>query len=255
MADDLPAGHIREFTEKSLANLEAIAIDLQQLHVWSDAWADDEGWQRATDDLKRRKLDQRVRHQREPLAACECGAKRSVPDWLTQCRSSTTSSTRAPEDELFPPCRTFDIAVIARVPFDEGSLTGTLTTRQPLARRRLPEHLFHAGQSRRDHRADRATHELVPAGMDLPALALRFILSEPTVSTVIPGMRKAPTSIATSRRATGRCFRPGPRSRSAHTAGIARTPFPDRLASVGRIKGLGWKGLRPEGKGREFRVL
>ena len=30
----------------------------------------------------------------------------------------------------------------------------------------------------------------VPAGMDLPEVALRFILSEPTVSTVIPGMRK-----------------------------------------------------------------
>jgi aryl-alcohol dehydrogenase-like predicted oxidoreductase len=44
---------------------------------------------------------------------------------------------KAPEDELFPLCRELDVAVIARVPFDEGTLTGTLTldTRWPLAGR------------------------------------------------------------------------------------------------------------------------
>ena len=32
-----------------------------------------------------------------------------------------------PEDELFPACKEMDVAVIVRVPFDEGTLTGTLT--------------------------------------------------------------------------------------------------------------------------------
>ena len=54
--DVFPADHIREYTEKSLANLGVPTIDLQQFHVWSDAWADDDGWQRAVDDLKREKL-------------------------------------------------------------------------------------------------------------------------------------------------------------------------------------------------------
>ena len=95
-----------------------------------------------------------------------------------------------PEDELFPVCRDRDIAVIARVPFDEGSLTGTLTrdTQWPEGDWRnlyfTPENLAQTLE-----RIDKLK-ALVPAGMDLPEMALRFILSEPTVSTVIPGMRK-----------------------------------------------------------------
>jgi aryl-alcohol dehydrogenase-like predicted oxidoreductase len=95
-----------------------------------------------------------------------------------------------PEDELFPVCRELDVAVIARVPFDEGSLTGTLT----------PESKWPEGDWRNiyftpQHLAEtlarvNALKEIVPAGMDLPELALKFILAEPTVSTIIPGMRK-----------------------------------------------------------------
>ena len=95
-----------------------------------------------------------------------------------------------PEDELFPACRELDVAVIARVPFDEGSLTGYARRTAAVARRRLAEHLFHAGESRRNaHRVERLK-AVVPEGMDLPELALRFILANPDVSTVIPGMRK-----------------------------------------------------------------
>ncbi len=50
-----PPDH-REYTEKSLQNLGVQTIDLQQFHVWSDAWAADPGWQRTVDDLKREKL-------------------------------------------------------------------------------------------------------------------------------------------------------------------------------------------------------
>src|SRR4030081_1650776 len=54
--DTYPPDHIREYTEKSLVNLGVEAIDLQQFHVWSDAWAGDTAWQRAVDALKREKL-------------------------------------------------------------------------------------------------------------------------------------------------------------------------------------------------------
>ena len=97
---------------------------------------------------------------------------------------------QAPEDELFPLCRELDVAVIARVPFDEGTLTGTLTkdTRWPEGDWRntyfVPENL-----SASVDRAE-ALRPLVPPGMTMPELALRWILAEPTVSTIIPGMRK-----------------------------------------------------------------
>jgi len=95
-----------------------------------------------------------------------------------------------PEDELFPVCRELNIAVIARVPFDEGSLTGTLTRDST-----WPQGDFRNVYFTRDalsatlERVDRL-EPLVPEGMDLPELALRFILEHPAVSTTIPGMRK-----------------------------------------------------------------
>jgi aryl-alcohol dehydrogenase-like predicted oxidoreductase len=187
--DTYPADHIREYTEKSLENLGVPAIDLQQFHVWSDAWADDAGWQRAIDDLKHEKLVRAVGisvNRREPtnvLRALDTGLIDSV-------QVVYNVFDQAPEDELFPYCQTHDIAVIARVPFDEGSLTGTLT-----AASKWPEGDFRnlyfnpANLDDTLARVDRLA-PLVPEGMDLPELALRFILHHPAVSTTIPGMRR-----------------------------------------------------------------
>ena len=95
-----------------------------------------------------------------------------------------------PEDELFPACRANNVAVIARVPFDEGTLTGTLTlgSTWPKGDWRntyfVPENL----SSSVEH-AD-ALKYLVPPGSSMAEMALRFILNHPDVSTIIPGMRK-----------------------------------------------------------------
>jgi aryl-alcohol dehydrogenase-like predicted oxidoreductase len=188
-SETFPADHIKEYTEKSLENLGVDAIDLQQLHVWSDAWAPDEGWRRAADDLKRQKLIRGFGisvNRWQPanvLAALATGLVDSV-------QVVYNIFDQNPEDELFPACRDLDVAVIVRVPFDEGSLTGTLTrdSTWPEGDWRnvyfTPEHLADTLA-----RVDRLK-PLVPAGMDLPEMALRFILANPTVSSVIPGMRK-----------------------------------------------------------------
>ena len=187
--DTYPPDHIREYTEKSLKNLGTAAIDLQQFHVWSDAWADDDGWQRGVDDLKRERLVRSVGisvNRWEPvnvLRALATGLVDSV-------QVVYNIFDQAPEDELFPYCQAHNIAVIARVPFDEGSLTGTLTSDSA-----WPDGDWRNIYFNREHlaatlaRVDRLT-PLVPDGMDLPELALRFILEHPAVSTTIPGMRR-----------------------------------------------------------------
>jgi aryl-alcohol dehydrogenase-like predicted oxidoreductase len=187
--DCFPPDHIREYTEKSLENLGVAAIDLQQFHVWEDAWARDERWQRAVEDLKRQGL----------VRAFGVSVNRWEPaNVLETLKTGLIDSVQviynifdqAPEDELFPFCRERDIAVIARVPFDEGTLTGTLTreTRWPEGDWRntyfVPENLA-ASVDRAE-----ALRPLVPAGMTMPELALRWILEEPAISTIIPGMRK-----------------------------------------------------------------
>ncbi|MFN7917165.1 MAG: aldo/keto reductase [Vicinamibacterales bacterium] len=187
--DAYPADHIREYTEISLKNLDADTIDLQQFHVWSDTWTDDDGWKTAVRALKEEGLVRAFGisvNRWQPtnvMRALETGLIDSV-------QVVYNIFDQAARDVLFPYCQTHNIAIIARVPFDEGSLTGTLTrdSRWPEGDWRntyfTPERLTEALE--RVERLD----VLVPEGMDLPELALRFILEHPAVSTTIPGMRR-----------------------------------------------------------------
>jgi aryl-alcohol dehydrogenase-like predicted oxidoreductase len=184
-----PYDHVVATTRKSRENLGVERIDLQQLHVWSDAWVEDEGWRRAAEDLKR-----------EGLVA---GFGISVNRWeptnvLLALDTGLVDAVQVvynvfdqdPEDRLFPACRERDAAVIARVPFDEGSLTGTLR-----ADARWPEgdwrNLYFTPERLAESlaRVERL-RPLVPEGGSLPELALRFILHHEAVSTTIPGMRR-----------------------------------------------------------------
>jgi aryl-alcohol dehydrogenase-like predicted oxidoreductase len=185
-----PPAYIREYAEKSLANLGLSSMDLLQFHVWSDAWADDDGWQRAMDDLKREGL----------IGAVGVSVNRWEP-WnvLRTLRTGMIDAVQviynvfeqAPEDDLFPLCRELDVAVIARVPLEEGALTGTLTLDATWpdgdwrATYFVPENLK-ATVARVE-----ALRPLVPAGMTMPEMAIRYVLSNPDVATVIPGMRAA----------------------------------------------------------------
>jgi aryl-alcohol dehydrogenase-like predicted oxidoreductase len=188
-ADTYPADHIREFTAASLENLGLERIDLMQLHVWDDSWAADEGWQRAVEALKRDGL----------IGAFGISVNRWQPENVLKALDTGLIDAvqvvynvfdQAPEDVLFPACRARGVAVIARVPFDEGTLTGTLTrdSRWPEGDWRnlyfSPENLA-ASVARAE-----ALAPLVPGGSTLSELALRFILSCPDVTTMIPGMRK-----------------------------------------------------------------
>jgi aryl-alcohol dehydrogenase-like predicted oxidoreductase len=187
--DVFPVDHIREYTERSLENIGVSTLDLQQFHVWSDTWANDDRWQKAVAALKNEGLVRAIGisvNRWQPanvLRALDTGLIDAV-------QVVYNVFDQNPEDELFPACRDKSIAVIARVPFDEGSLTGTLSreSRWPegdfrnvyFAPDKLPEIMEHVDRLR----------PVVPAGMTMPELALRHILASPDVSTVIPGMRK-----------------------------------------------------------------
>lgn len=187
--DVFPADYIVEYTEKSLKNLGVDTIDLQQFHVWEDAWANRDEWKRAIEDLT----------QQGKVQAWGVSVNRWEPtNCLDTLRTGLIDAVQViynifdqnPEDELFPLCRALNVGVIARVPFDEGTLTGTMTkeTTFPADDWRstyfVPENL----NSSVDH-AD-ALKPLVPEGMTMAEMALRFILANPDVSTTIPGMRR-----------------------------------------------------------------
>jgi aryl-alcohol dehydrogenase-like predicted oxidoreductase len=187
--DVFPTHHIQTATETTLQNLGLPALDLMQFHVWEDAWAEDDGWQEAVRALKRHGL----------VKAIGISVNRWEPtNVIRTLRSGLIDAVQViynifdqnPEDELFPACRELGVAVIARVPFDEGSLTGALTkdSKWPEGDWRntyfVPANLIPTVE-----RADRLK-PLVPSGMTMADMALRFVLSNPDVVTVIPGMRK-----------------------------------------------------------------
>jgi aryl-alcohol dehydrogenase-like predicted oxidoreductase len=184
-----PPDYIREYAESSLENLGLGSVDLLQFHVWEDAWARDDRWQRVMDDLKRQKLIGGIGisvNRWEP----ENGIETLRTGFVDAVQVIYNIFDQAPEDELFPRCRELGVAVIARVPFDEGSLTGTLTRGSKFPRNDFRHVYF--GPENLGPTMDRidALAPLVPPGSSLPELAMRFILANSDVATVIPGMRR-----------------------------------------------------------------
>lgn len=195
-----PASHIIEYTETSLKNLGVDCIDFQQFHVWEDGWAGHDDWKKAIEKLKN---EGKVKH-------FGVSVNRWEPDnVLDTLRTGYIDGVQViynifdqnPEDNLFPLCRKLDIGIIARVPFDEGTLTGTLTKETTFppgdwrATYFVPENLIPSVEH-----AD-ALKPLIPKGMTMPEMALRFILCNSDVHTIIPGMRTVAhteSNIATS---------------------------------------------------------
>ncbi len=189
LEDCYPPEHIEEFLHKSLKNAGLEKFDLLQIHTWNDDWTNENGWSDMLDKLKREGL----------ISACGISINRWEPwNGVKAVRSGKIDSVQViynifdqnPKDELFPACAEMDVAVIARVPFDEGTLTGTLTkeTTFPEGDWRkgyfTPENLIPSVE-----RADELK-KIVPENSTLAEIALRFILSNDNVSTIIPGMRK-----------------------------------------------------------------
>ena len=189
LEDCFPGDHIEQYVQKSLKNAGLNSFDLMQFHTWEDSWLEDDRWFAKMSDLKAQGLFHAIGisiNRWEPWN----GVKAVSSGLIDAVQVIYNIFDQNPKDELFPACRRHNVGVIARVPFDEGTLTGTLTkeSRWPAGDWRntyfVPENLIASVE-----RADKLK-PLVPDGMTMAEMALRFILGEPTVSTIIPGMRK-----------------------------------------------------------------
>ncbi|WP_397570882.1 aldo/keto reductase [Schlesneria sp. T3-172] len=186
--DCFPPEHIEEYVSSSLKNSGLASFDLMQFHTWEDSWLRDDRWYHKMADLKAQGLFQAIGislNRWEPWNGIEA-VKSGLIDAVQVIYNIFDQN---PEDELFPACQKHDVAVIARVPFDEGTLTGTLTKSSTWPKEDwrstyfVPENL-NASVERAD-----ALRPLIPADMTMAEMALRFSFSHPAVSTVIPGMR------------------------------------------------------------------
>lgn len=184
-----PHDHVVDYAQRCRDGLRVESIDLLQYHVWDDAWAQHPQFAATAGFLKESGL---VRNFGLSLNRWQpANGIRAIETGLVDVVQVIYNVfEQAPEDELFPACRAHDVGVIARVPLDEGSLAGNLTLQT-----RFPDNDWRAGYFNAENlaatveRVDRLK-PLAPAGMTLAEMALRFILSNETVSTVIVGMRK-----------------------------------------------------------------
>jgi aryl-alcohol dehydrogenase-like predicted oxidoreductase len=187
--DAFPSEHIRKCTETSLRNLGVDAIDVQQFHVWHDNWLDQGDWRETVEALKRggkiRNFGVSI-NDHEPETALQLVRSGAV-DTVQVIHNVFDQS---PEDDLFPAVREHDVGVIARVPFDEGGLTGSIRPDTE-----FPEGDFRGSYFRGDRKREVAERvSAIVADLDITPdaiaeTALRYILSSEAVSTVIPGMR------------------------------------------------------------------
>lgn len=187
--DCFPPDHIERYVHASLENLSLQSLDLIQFHTWEDAWLEDDRWVKKIDDLRHQRLIRAVGisiNRWEPwngVLAVDSGLMDAV-------QVIYNIFDQNPEDRLFPACAARDVGVIARCPFDEGSLTGHLTLESKWPEGDWRNTYFVPENLKASVEHAEALRPLIPAGMTMAQMALRFILNNPTVSTIIPGMRK-----------------------------------------------------------------
>jgi len=186
--DCYPPEYIREYVHSSLKNAGVDSFDLVQFHTWEDSWLDDSRWVDALYELRRQEIIHSVGisiNRWEPWN----GVKAVRSGLIDAVQVIYNIFDQNPEDELFPACREMNVAVIARVPFDEGTLTGNLTLDSKWPKGDWRNTYFVAENLKNSVERAERLRPLVPPGASMAEMALRFILNNPDVSTIIPGMR------------------------------------------------------------------
>ncbi|HZE95895.1 MAG TPA: aldo/keto reductase [Planctomycetota bacterium] len=204
VAEAYTADYVVASTEESLRNLGMETIDLQQLHVWTDEFAGAGDWLAGVEKLKKQG---KIRHFGISLGehTPENGIKAVETGLVDAVQVIYNIFDQGPEDQLFPACRKHNVGVLARVPFDEGGLTGRITPQTG-----FPKDDFRNGYFRGDRkkevfgRVQKIVADLGISLEQLPEAALRFVLSHEAVSTVIPGMRSVKNAEANCRVGDGR---------------------------------------------------
>jgi aryl-alcohol dehydrogenase-like predicted oxidoreductase len=184
-----PSEHVFKYADLIRKNLGTDSIDLLQFHVWSDHWTEEPEFRKTVEKLNR---DGTIRafglslNRWEP----ENGIKAMRTGLVDSVQVIYSIFDQSPEDELFPACQELNVGVIVRVALDEGSLGGKMTKDTRFPESDWRSRYFNPKNLANTLERVEKLKEILPSGMSLPELALRFVLSHPAVSTTIIGMRK-----------------------------------------------------------------
>jgi aryl-alcohol dehydrogenase-like predicted oxidoreductase len=188
--DVFPPDHVLKYADLIRKKLRVDSIDVLQFHVWDDSWTDNPDFRRTVEKLKDGgwiKYFGLSINRWEP----ENGIKALHTGLVDVVQVIYNIFDQAPEDKLFPLCQELNIGIIARVPLDEGSLGGKMTLETRFPKDDWRSGYFGPENLRPTIERVEKLKKVVPPGMTLPEMSLRFILSHPAVSTTIVGMRDA----------------------------------------------------------------
>jgi aryl-alcohol dehydrogenase-like predicted oxidoreductase len=197
------ADYVVSCTEESLRNLGMETIDLQQLHVWTDEFVGSGDWLSGVEKLKKQG---KIRHFGISLGehTPENGVRAVESGLVDTVQVIYNIFDQSPEDQLFPLCLEKKVGVLARVPFDEGGLTGKVTPETQFPKEDFRNNYFKGDRKREVYgRVQKIATDLGISLDQLPETALRFVLSHPAVSTAIPGMRSVRNAEANCRSGDG----------------------------------------------------
>jgi aryl-alcohol dehydrogenase-like predicted oxidoreductase len=198
------ADYVVSCTEESLRNLGMETVDLQQLHVWTDEFVGAGDWLAGIEKLKKQG---KIRHFGISLGehTPENGLRAVESGLVDTVQVIYNIFDQSPEDQLFPLCLKKKVGILARVPFDEGGLTGKVTPETEFPKEDFRNGYFKADRKREVYdRVQKIVADLQISLEQLPEKALRFTLAHPAVSTVIPGMRSVKNAEANCRTGDGK---------------------------------------------------
>ena len=189
--DRYPEAHLRANLEERLRELGVDCIDVLLLHVWSRSWNRDPA---PFAVLERFKQEGKIRaygistpdHDQDQLNTLLAAGRLDVVQLVYNLFE------QQPAAEALPLAQESGAAVMGRLVFDEGALTGKLDPTKPFPADDFRSRYFGGDRlARTAERVARIREDLAGTGVELPAAAIKFALAHPAMSTVIPGMRNA----------------------------------------------------------------
>jgi aryl-alcohol dehydrogenase-like predicted oxidoreductase len=187
-----PGDYIMEECEKSLKRLQRDYVDVYQFHTWASAFNIGDEWYEAMSKLK----------QLGKIRAIGVSVHDTTPDSvLASLVNGRVDAVQViynifeqyPQFNLLPIAEQTGTAIIVRVPFDEGSLTGKFTPQTTFPEGDVRKHYFRGSNLpaviKKVKEIEEFKNNKGHKNWPMPEYALRFCLSHSAVSTVIPGIR------------------------------------------------------------------
>jgi aryl-alcohol dehydrogenase-like predicted oxidoreductase len=208
--DSYPPNYIIEQCEKSLKRLQRDYIDVYQFHTWTSSFNIQNDWFEAMCRLKEQGKIRAIGvsvHDTSPDSVIGS----LILEKVDSVQVIYNIFEQYPQFNLFPVCERLHKAVVVRVPFDEGSLTGKYTDQTVFADGDVRSHYFRGNNLKavvKKVNEIKAFKDKCYPHMPMSEYSLRFAISHAAVSTVIPGIRNVQQAFLNSKASDGNILSP-----------------------------------------------